>query len=297
MPPAADAYRFGLWLRHQIENGLAVTPDVSAYLDATFGCTDLVAILETAESSDIDTLTDLLFFPDEALRLDFEAQWGHADFDEADIDAIRSRMTADPPQALIATDRGGAGIRLEMPAFAVESLLRRLNLSFRPDPGLEAVLDGMAAERRTEVRMHLRCARLAWHTGQIDFLRRYLSRVPSDAPDFIETLVFATEVLPDMPAGVPSDLFLSGLKRSYFQAWSRAAAYERRRRAANMEILMLQGERAAHGDPQHWSRQMDRVDRLSRVLFQHIEWIPVPIESHRDQSPEDDLEGLLGFFT
>ena len=45
-----------------------------------------------------------------------------------------------------------------------------------------------------------------------------------------------------------------------------------------MELLMMQGYRAAHGSVAHWREQMAVIDRLSRLLFDRIPFVPLPQE-------------------
>lgn len=297
MSPATDRNRrFSLWLRHEIENGLSVGPDTCAYLNATFGHTDLARILSSAESSDVDTLTDLLFFPDERLRCRFEAQWGEDHFSETDLGVIRMQLIACPPQPLIRTDWSERPLQLTMPAFAAEALLERLKLTWRPCPPFRPILQRMEVDLRVAVRMRLRSARLEWHTGQADLMVLYLTRMPAQTADSIETLTFLISLLAELAADAAPEAFLIDRKRFYFQSWHKAGEFERRRLASNMETLMSQGERAAHGEPQHWREQMARIDRLSLILFNRVEWIADPVNAHREVAPNGsarDLDALM----
>jgi hypothetical protein len=298
--PVDQNSRFSKWLRRELEDGFSVDPKISDYLNTTFGHDDLAHILATAESGDCDTLTDLLFFPDEKLRFRYEMQWGGVTFSEADVNAILNHLVERPPQVVMRTDLNGPQIRLAMPDFSAETLLQRLHLIWRPARKLKTVLKSIPSEsRRAEVRLYLRGAHLAWHPGQVEAVALCLTRMPPSTDDFLETLTFLLSIIAELPAGQAAEALLIDRKRAFFQAWCKAEEFERRRLASNMEILMLQGERATHGTPQHWRAQMARIDRLSRILFNRIEYIHVPFEERLDpgsvgtSSNLDSLSGLL----
>jgi hypothetical protein len=293
--PVDHISRFSHWLRREIENGFAVGPDLHAYLNTTFGHTDLPRILATAESADIDSLMDLLFFPDEQMRLRFEAQWGALTFSRHDLEGILKALTDAPPQALVRTDINA--IRIPLPPFAAETLLQRLNLLWQPARPLAPILQEVFPEtRRVAVRMHLRCAALAWHQAQIDLLERFASKMPANAADYGEAMLSLLSILPEIAADQTAEEFLITRKRRYHQLWCKAEEFERRRRASNMEILMLQGERAVLGTPQHWRARMDQMDRLSLLLFNRIESIQPPLARHIDVTSGEarDMDLLLG---
>jgi hypothetical protein len=52
-----------------------------------------------------------------------------------------------------------------------------------------------------------------------------------------------------------------------FKALCQTENFERRRRSSNMEIMILQGARAAHGDAEAWRHGMRMIDMICRDLF------------------------------
>jgi hypothetical protein len=143
-----------------------------------------------------------------------------------------------------------------------------LNISWQPPPALEQTLAArLTGDHRCRVRAMLRHVRAPWQAHQVALIDLLLAKVPPAADDFDEDLSFVCTLLDEFgPDQTPFD-FLMAKKRFYFQALCKALAFEQRRQAGSMEVLMLQGARAAYGDIDQWRAWMRQVDRISRVLF------------------------------
>jgi hypothetical protein len=135
--------------------------------------------------------------------------------------------------------------------------------------------------------VRLRNARVRWTEERTGLLCLYLEKTPAAHPGFFAALDLLLNLIWALEPGIDPYDFLIGQKQTRFQALCKAEDFERRRLAANMEILMLQGERAAYGDMDLIKRQMRLIDTMCNALFGRTEYFAQPaedriqVDSHR----------------
>jgi hypothetical protein len=266
-----------LWLRRQLAYGIIVGQDLLGYLDATFGTRDLAAVVTDEAASGLDTLLELLFYPDTRLQLKFEARWGRESFSKSDRKAVIEALRRHPPTAHLDLPDAGSPFQVPIPAFACRAFVDRLRICRRLHPDLDQILAARPKdETHLMIRVQLRHARLPWHDEQVALMAKFLVRMPDSSRTIFTDLGFLISILPEMARGDDGYVFLVGKKLFYFSALCNGEAFERKRAASNMEILMLSGARAAHGNIEEWRRFMRRIDRISMALFGRTERFQPP---------------------
>jgi hypothetical protein len=265
------------WLGSVLAEGIVLSRTTEDYMSGTFGCSDLVHILETADSGEIDSLLELLFYPDLEMMDRFESRWGHERFDRQALETVIELAGATPIMATITTPSDGNSIHIELPVFVIEAFIRRLNIAWQPTPDLQTCLDENS-RHRCFIRMcvHLRHARVKWHVGQVRLIERFMTKMPETAEDLESDLTFLLDILAEFAPNCDPFEFLVAKKFFYFQSLCKAEDFERKRQASNMEIIMLQGNRAAHGSISQWRLQMQQVDRICQALFGRTQFFQQP---------------------
>jgi hypothetical protein len=265
------------WLGSVLAEGIVLSQAVEDYISGTFGCCDLAHILETADSSEIDSLLELLFYPDLEMKVRFESRWGRERFGPQDLDTVIELVSARPIVGAIVTPSDGSAIHIDPPVFVIEAFIRRLNIAWHPTPELQARLDEHSRHRHF-IRMcvHLRHARVKWHAGQVRLIGRFMTKMPEKAKDLETDLIFLLDILPEFAPNCDPFDFLVAKKFFCFQSLCKAEDFERKRQASNMEIMMLQGNRAAHGSIAQWRHQMQQVDRICQALFGRTQFFQQP---------------------
>jgi hypothetical protein len=211
------------------------------------------------------------------MKIRFESRWRRERFDRQDLETVIELASARPIRATILTPSDGSNIRIELPVFVIEAFIRRLNIAWQPTADLQTCLDANSRHRHF-IRMcvHLRHARVEWHTGQVRLIGQFMTKMPEKAEDLETDLLFLLDILPEFaPNRDPFD-FLVAKKFFYFQSLCKAEDFERKRQASNMEIMMLQGNRAAHGSISQWRLQMQQVDRICQALFGRTQFFQQP---------------------
>jgi hypothetical protein len=268
------------WITGELKDGIALTDDLLNFLDATFGTYDLSSVLAHADSSDIDSLLELLFYPDTKLQMRFEARWGQELFTEQDLEVVIVSLCALPLVARISLPQTQEKISVPVPAFASRSFVQRLNICWQPPVKLIQAMDKHCVDDGgLMARVQLRNARLKWHDAQISLVTRFLPLLSKDYETFTSDLGFLISILSELAVDGDPFNFLIGKKFFYFQSLCSAEDFERKRLSSNMEIMMMAGARSAHGSICQWRQFMRRIDRICRALFGRTQFFQQP-DSH-----------------
>ena len=276
------------WARRILTRGVPMTDDVRAFMQATFGGCDPAAIFTTAAPCELDTLLELLFFPDPALRLQYEIEWGDYAFCDADLEAVLDALTATALPAHLDAGASGAPFVFELPAFVCRTFVRRLNITWQPpDPIRQATNQTSDCGWAKTIMARLRHSGVKWHVGQIEMMVSWARQADLPTAEASEELPWLLALLPELaPDRSPHD-FLIEKKAFYFESLCRAEAFARRCREP-MELLMVQGYRAGCGSIAQWRDNMERIDRLCLRLFGRTTFFQRPAEQWVEVPPAGD---------
>lgn len=282
---------FAQWVRSEMAAGLPLSESVHDYMAATFGTTDLAAIIGQDTTGEVDSLLELIFFPDMDSQIRFESQWGNQIFTAKELADIQAMACQTSLTAVIAQSDVTTSIPIDVPNFVLSAFVQRLNITFQPAPLLvKTLVQKWPRTTAVRVRVHLRNARLAWHADQVQLINQFLTKMPPEAQDAEACIDFLLTILSEFaPKTDPFD-FLIAKKFFYFQSLCKAEDFERKRHASNMEIMMLQGNRAAHGNVAQWRQQMQWIDRICYILFERTHFFQQPDEQSVDLQPGIDTQ-------
>jgi hypothetical protein len=274
------------WLRDELIHGIVLTDDVVNYLEATFGTRDFSCVVADADGCEIDSLMELVFFPDEALQERYEARWGRQIVSEQDRDNIIAKLCQKPVLAHISLPSTDDTLTVSVPAFACRTFVERMNICRHPPEQLSKLL-GQPSLRDVEikVRVQLRNTAITWHNSQVSLICLYLTQMPVMAETFGPDLGFLLSIVSEMAEDVDAYGFLIDKKLFYFNSLCGAEDYERRRLASNMEIMMLSGARSVHGSIGQWRQWMQRIDRICQHLFGRTRFFHKPNHQYINFAP------------
>lgn len=268
------------WIAGELEEGIALADDVLNYLEATFGTRDLSSVFADADGSEIDSLLELLFYPDADLQMRYEARWGREFFSEQDKEVVIASLCAIPLIARVALPDTPKKISVPVPDFASRSFVQRLNICWQPPVKLaQAMGEHCVGDDGLMARVQLRNARLDWNDAQVALVIRFLSLLSADYETFATDLGFLIAILSELALESDPYNFLIGKKFFYFQSLCSAEDFERKRLSSNMEIMMMAGARSAHGSIGQWRQFMRRIDRICQALFGRTQFFQQP-DSH-----------------
>jgi hypothetical protein len=285
----------GPLIRKTLATGVTAGEEIERYAQTTFGATDLTEILASTESSESDCLLELIFYPDTALCTEYENQWGHTRFSYDDQQRILASLSEPAVMGTIQWDRGTRRTTIELPASIPELFVERLNITwFPPLPLAETLERHLPHHRQVRTQVCLRHAPGAaqWRPGQIDLIRTYVEKMPPTSREYDICLEFLLSILSELRTDQDHFEFLINKKSFYFNALCKAEDFERKRLTTSMEILMLQGDRAAHGNIDQWRQSMRTIDAICNALYGRTRFFREPLNVELESSHFTDAAGL-----
>jgi hypothetical protein len=296
MGDTSNQLELSQWVRQRLQSPICVDGAALDYYHAVFGFSDLTSLTDL-ESGEAASFLDLLFYPDQQVRLQFEERWGDNAYSCAHAETLVEELLEEPITAVLKMDPDAAAvISLMVPDYAVRAFIERLRLSWQPPARLRDLLHrSLPPPQRVQVRARLRQRRFVWSDERLDLLELFLDRITTADHDFEPCLDFLLDVLSEFePAQSPFD-FLIAKKNAFFQALCRNESLERRLRKTTMETLMLQGTRVVLGNVEQWESGMRLVDRICTALYGRTRIFQRPMEV-RGEVPGQGMEGFLPDF-
>ncbi|MDA8140062.1 MAG: hypothetical protein M0036_15545 [Desulfobacteraceae bacterium] len=266
------------WVRQIFETGFQIGPAQMEMMEACFGICQLDDLLAGTHTSQAASFLDLLFSPGDDTRLAFETRWGHLTISEETVAAALEALQYPPLTTTLHLSNPSQPLRLSLSEEVLAVFLQRLNMAWLAPDSLHQMVQARVAEpHRPLVRSYLRRARLPWHANQLALLDLYLHKFATADEDFAACLQFLLSIADTLAPEANLFEFLVEKKLFYFQSLCGAEAFERRRQRTSIEILILQGERAAHGNMAEWRQLMRRVDRICQTLFGQTRFFQQPL--------------------
>jgi hypothetical protein len=295
MEPPPIYLEIARWVRQVLRSGFHLDQAQVAEMEASFGIAQPDDLIAETHASQAASYLDLLFFPDRSIRMAFEEQWGHLNLTHETAQTALDLLQHPPVTAPLHITGRDAPIELKVSGDLLAVFVQRLNMAWHPPQPLRQILQThLAPSRQPLVRSHLRHARLAWHDNQMAMLDLFLNKFDASRPDFEPSLEFLLSIVDALTPQADRFDFLITTKFFYFQSLCKAEAFERRRQNNSMEILILQGERAAHGSIAEWRQRMRQVDDLCQTLFGQTRFFQAP-EARQVELEAVSVQGWMDY--
>ena len=261
-----------LEIERHLTNGIAVGPEILHFCASTFSIespAELDALLAAPEDSDAQSLLELLFTPDEAVRVDLETVLEKqccADADQTRIVKALSRKRLVVP---IKFPGQADALSFSLTRELLETYVHGLNITLRlPQPLIEAIDRKLAGREGAQIKAVLRHAPLELSHPISSFFVRLVKRSKPSVKSIRADLELCLAVFAEQPPGEHLfDLFMAK-KRRWLHQLQLAARFEKQLAADNMETLMLRGVRIPHIDQAETRRAIARIDDICMTVFE-----------------------------
>jgi hypothetical protein len=281
MASESDIQGLAQWIRTVLQSLQTPDEQILDFARSTFGSDDLPCILTQWDGSETDSLLDLIFYPGAEMQQHFEHRWGAIQFNVADRETIINRLKSQPIIGLVLSPHLPTPFKLRIPPWIPEAFVNRLNITWQPaDIIREALQRWQTTDEQIITRIFLRNNCHIEEMQQIKLLGGFIEKMPASSDDFKACLGFLLSILPEFSPNQSNLDFLIAKKEMYFHLYCKAETFERRRASGNMETLMLQGERAAHGSLDQWRQSMRLIDRICHAFFGYVHFIEGPRDTH-----------------
>ncbi|WP_319522193.1 hypothetical protein [uncultured Desulfosarcina sp.] len=294
MTPALDPSQQALFSRivAALKKGGDLNDQILDYIDTALFTPEpdrLTAFLADDENSELDTLLDLIFYPDRRVQIDLEPILASGRYSPEDERTILQSLLACTIDASIGMPDGRLIARVRVPDFIKIRYLERLKITWQMPADLAAAIEkGVSAAIGPMVCVRLRNTGMRFSTGQVTFLCRFFERMDDRHPDYPACLDLALSLL-DKKAS-PATVFdlLVDYKRICFRALEQARRFTALLRRSNMETLMLQGFQPPRESPEVLLHRMGLIDRICFSVFGRTEPMAPAMEEAPRQGPDLD---------
>jgi hypothetical protein len=255
--------------------GIRLSDEAWHYIHSTCGCTGpetLEALLTDGTDPEVETLLELIFFPDRAQQASLENLIASGGFHENSEAAALAMLLHEPLEALVMLPGDSIDIRVPVPEWAARAFLVRLRIRRILDPRLAASVDQhVREENRALVKVSLRNSRFEQSEKKVRFLCNFFKGLGGEENDFLPMVDFLLGFLGEIDDGEQIYRALVRRKRLCFRSLQQAMSFEAQLERHNIETLLLRGVRVPHIDKEQMRCIMGWIDRICLAVFGRTE--------------------------
>ena len=281
------------------QQGFALSPEVVHYIDSTFfhpSREELQVILCADSNAELDSLRELLIFPDVSIQLDIESLLANAPVGNADETRLIEMLCEQTGETTIRFPDSRGSLTLPVPEYVVAQFVRHLNLTRQLDSQIIIALSGFDDKvLQNEIKVRFRNTKPVCGNKQIGFICDFLKSAANLEGDLLDHLDLALGLLDEVDEQSDVYQLLMARKRFYLSCLRRARAFDTQRQRSNMETMLSQGIRHVHYDVAELSRTIDKIDAISRAVFGRTE-VYDQLQVHEkavDLGSDRDFERLI----
>ena len=290
-------------IRALFREGLPITSDVVAYIEATLGSADplIVAdLLDRPGESDSDTLLELVFFPDADFQGGLETVLMGGGLEANDRSCLAERLVDVPAWARLVFPSCPRQLGCRLPSAGVAPFLARLRLGWSIDGVLREALDQWSARRGEAgadpglLKVKLRNAGLQQTSAQVRLLVDFLERMPPDEGRWDACFDFLMAFLPEHRDTRNFYRALMARKMYLLRHLAKARRQAERMSRSNMETLSATGFRAAYFDTVAAEQALGCIDAIALAVYgrtEHFDGTPVSMDLGTMGAA--DIEGVV----
>jgi hypothetical protein len=286
-----------------LKEGIQLSPDALHFIDSTYSNPspqELANILEDESDCERDTLVEFIFFPDESIQIRLEDLLERLDLNDKEAESVIELLLQKERRTTVYYPDTTKPLIVRMPPSAVDPFLARLNISRKLDKELvDAIHKNVSENARTLVKVKLRNVRKIPVGPKLHFLSTYFEKMDVSDNDSIECLELVLDVLDDLNDNTEIFSGLMARKRFYFKSVLKADKFEAKLKKSNMEVLMLQGQRAPYIDKSDAIKKMALIDKVSLSVFgntRSLDQVAAGIKLD-GQNRADDLRKVIKLLT
>jgi len=268
-------------IREIFQQRINITDDVRHYIDSTFSCSDsesLEKILNDESDTEKEPLIELLLFPDESVQIQLENILESYKFEDKDADKVLECLFQKTYSVGFQDQQGCLNFSFSIPGWAAAQFISRLNISRNLNPLIiQAVNTHVKSSLRNPVKVKLRNSRfIDTNDNKVYFLCNFFECIDASDDELLQLLDFILDFLDETREDITIFKALIQRKKSLFKNLGQAVKFEDQFKSSNMEILLLQGVRAPHINPDDTRKKMGFIDKICVSVFgrtEHIEEI------------------------
>jgi hypothetical protein len=270
----------------QLGDKIFIKPDVFHYLESATGVNTAAGLeqqLKGADSSEICTLLELIFFPDKDQQCEIEPILENAVPEKKHVNLIKETLSGRQiTTRFIFPDNTMTG-PIPVPVDAIDAYIRRLNLAQTIDKTVGKAICNHINDRRQalEIRVILRKSRIKFTSPVVSFLCDFFRIMPAKSQNLTASLTEALAVLESGPADM--DIIYCALmnqKRLYAEIIRRQENTSGQLRQIPVEALIMRGASIGAMGGDEARKKMSIIDEIAINIFgqtQFVEYSDNPV--------------------
>jgi len=253
-----------------LTHGVTADQNIKKFIASTFSNPNLEAlreILYDKTDNDKDSLTDLIFSPDEAVQCQLETLIETETFNSGDEKRICRRIAMEKPESCLIFPDAGVTIKLPLTPAIITAYVSRLKLTQRLPLKIRTVIN-QQSDKATAllIKVKLRNSGIQFTSEQIDFLDVFFKAL-SPGEKILHYLNFVIPFLESLPANKTVQKALQDQRQQCLNNIDLATRFEIMLKKSNMETLMLQGIRTPHISKAETLAKIAVIDDICYALW------------------------------
>ncbi|MFO8031984.1 MAG: hypothetical protein R6U22_05535 [Desulfohalobiaceae bacterium] len=246
--------------------------------------------LDQAGDSEIQTLLELILFPDQECKLRIHSCLGQDQISPAEQGEVFQNLIQQPPQARIFFPEHAESVLLELDPGTVDWFLARLQLSRPLSAELNAVLQGkFPQEEALRISLQIKSRPELPQGSRQELLLGFLSRADPQETVFWHCLQLVLDLSQEMDPGEGIWNFLVRKKLELEHSLRLAQKLNQQLDTLPMEALLMQRVSILCINQDQVREQLLTLDRICLMLFEQIPETDLPLWQ-TNYSGQNDLE-------
>ena len=266
--------RLAARIRHLLEERLFIDDQLQHYIDSTYlnpSDAALKEMFDDAASSDIASLFELVFSPDEGFQAAVEDDLQRGGFTPGDQRQVTEALLERPLEVRLVFLRRPLSLAVAMPPENAERFVELLHIGRKADPGIvKAANRFLDPASRNHVMVMLPNAKESFTENEVHFLIKMIEKSGPELSGFQACLNLVLSLLREHPD--PFDMYrlLTEQKRMHLKNLKNHQRLESQIRGHNMETVLLKGLRIPYLDAAEARNQVALIDTLTHAVFGKI---------------------------
>ncbi len=270
MDTDVDFVRLSATIASALQQPVALDKEVLDFIASSLGTAtneQLRRLFTTAHGSEFAAVLDLIFFPSISLQVELEPCLSGSGLTKKQVGRLSKQLTQRKLTGLVMLPACDAPVPVSLSAEIIEAFIRRLNLDWRPDPGVWAALETYCqAKEGGRFKVLLRNQRCRFHAGSAAFSAELIKLMHGHA-DFGEIFQMLACSFDQWPQGLSAREFLAVQRKICTDALAKAARINSLRRRVGFEYALSSGLRMPYIDEDEARRRIVMIDEVCLAVF------------------------------
>ncbi|MFP4194829.1 MAG: hypothetical protein ACLFRO_07795 [Desulfobacterales bacterium] len=260
-------------IKARLQDGIRLEKDVLHYIESVTGAAkpdDLLSQLEQGEEScEIESLYELIFYPDEDDQVFLEPLLEEKAVDQKTAEYIRWYLAKEEIRTRLFYPNGSMTPEITVPGHSINQYLKRLRLtSCIPEKTAEAIRANIS-DRQLALRMRvrLRNAEFGYSGNAASFICSCLEKMPVKSEEDMARIQWVIDFLGRRDEGTDIYSSLMEEKRRAAEMLRLSSESEQRLSRQPVEALIMQGVNIPCISTDETIRQLNIIDQIALAVF------------------------------